>query len=111
MKKTLLTAGIILAACLPSFSSEASNNIIPPPSRNSYYQNVSSYTNITLGMADRERKEQEAWDRERWERQEEKKRTEENRHHKKDKKRKNDSDFERQRKWKFDPSQSGGEGD
>ena len=40
-----------------------------------------------------------------------KKRTEENRHHKKDKKRKNDSDFERQRKWKFDPSQSGGEGD
>ncbi len=31
MKKTLLTAGIILAACLPSFSSEASNNIIPPP--------------------------------------------------------------------------------
>ena len=24
MKKTLLTAGIILAACLPSFSSEAS---------------------------------------------------------------------------------------
>ena len=31
--------------------------------------------------------------------------------HKKDKKRKNDSDFERQRKWKFDPSQSGGEGD
>ena len=42
---------------------------------------------------------------------EEKKRTEENRHHKKDKKRKNDSDFERQRKWKFDPSQSGGEGD
>lgn len=64
MKKTLLTAGIILAACLPSFSSEASNNIIPPPSRNSYYQNVSSYTNITLGMADRERKEQEAWDRE-----------------------------------------------
>lgn len=59
MKKTLLTAGIILAACLPSFSSEASNNIIPPPSRNSYYQNVSSYTNITLGMADRERKEQE----------------------------------------------------
>ena len=72
-------------------------------------------------MADRERKEQEAWDREkkrrgkeyesdkqerrdreRWERQEEKKRTEENRHHKKDKKRKNDSDFERQRKWKFD---------
>lgn len=127
MKKTLLTAGIILAACLPSFSSEASNNIIPPPSRNSYYQNVSSYTNITLGMADRE---QEAWDREkkrrgkeyesdkqerrdreRWERQEEKKRTEENRHHKKDKKRKNDSDFERQRKWKFDPSQSGGEGD
>lgn len=48
MKKTLLTAGIILAACLPSFSSEASNNIIPPPSRNSYYQNVSSYTNITL---------------------------------------------------------------
>lgn len=101
-----------------------------PPSRNSYYQNVSSYTNITLGMADRERKEQEAWDREkkrrgkeyesdkqerrdreRWERQEEKKRTEENRHHKKDKKRKNDSDFERHRKWKFDPSQSGGEGD
>lgn len=92
MKKTLLTAGIILAACLPSFSSEASNNIIPTPSRNSYYQNVSSYTNITLGMADRERKEQEAWDREkkrrgkeyesdkqerrdreRWERQEEKK--------------------------------------
>ena len=64
MKKTLLTAGIILAACLPSFSSEASNNIIPTPSRNSYYQNVSSYTNITLGMADRERKEQEAWDRE-----------------------------------------------
>lgn len=64
MKKTLLTAGIILAACLPSFSSEASNNIIPPPSRNSYYQNVSSYTNITLGMADGERKEQEAWDRE-----------------------------------------------
>ena len=61
MKKTLLTAGIILAACLPSFSSESSNNIIPPPSRNSYYQNVSSYTNITLGMADRERKEQEAW--------------------------------------------------
>ena len=128
MKKTLLTAGIILAACLPSFSSEASNNIIPPPSRNSCYQNVSSYTNITLGMADRERKEQEAWDREkkrrgkeyesdkqerreRWERQEDKKRTEENRHHKKDKKRKNDSDFERQRKWKFDPSQSGGEGD
>ena len=130
MKKTLLTAGIILAACLPSFSSEASNNIIPPPSRNSYYQNVSSYTNITLGMADRERKVQEAWDREkkrrgkeyesdkqerrdreRWERQEDKKRTEENRHHKKDKKRKNDSDFERQRKWKFDPSQSGGEGD
>lgn len=48
MKKTLLTAGIILAACLPSFSSEASNNIIPPPSRNSCYQNVSSYTNITL---------------------------------------------------------------
>ena len=103
MKKTLLTAGIILAACLPSFSSEASNNIIPPPSRNSCYQNVSSYTNITLGMADRERKEQEAWDREkkrrgkeyesdkqerrdreRWERQEDKKRTEENRHHKKD---------------------------
>lgn len=96
MKKTLLTAGIILAACLPSFSSEASNNIIPPPSRNSCYQNVSSYTNITLGMADRERKEQEAWDREkkrrgkeyesdkqerrdreRWERQEDKKRTEE----------------------------------
>ena len=125
MKKTLLTAGIILAACLPSFSSEASNNIIPTPSRNSYYQNVSSYTNITLGMADRERKEQEAWDREkkrrgkeyesdkqeRRERQEEKKRTEESRHHKKDKKRKNDSDFERQRKWKFDPSQSGGEGD
>lgn len=130
MKKTLLTAGIILAACLPSFSSEASTNIIPTPSRNSYYQNVSSYTNITLGMADREPKEQEAWDREkkrrgkeyesdkqerrdreRWERQEEKKRTEENRHHKKDKKRKNDSDFERQRKWKFDPSQSGGEGD
>ena len=129
MKKTLLTAGIILAACLPSFSSEASNNIIPPPSRNSCYQNVSSYTNITLGMADGERKEQEAWDREkqrgkeyesdkqerrdreRWERQEEKKRTDENRHHKKDKKRKNDSDFERQRKWKFDPSQSGGEGD
>ena len=130
MKKTLLTAGIILAACLPSFSSEASNNIIPPPSRNSYYQNVSSYTNITLGMAARERKAPEAWDREkkrrgkeyesdkqerrdreRWERQEEKKRTEENRHHKKDKKRKNDSDFERQRKWKFDPSQSGGEGD
>ena len=117
MKKTLLTAGIILAACLPSFSSEASNNIIPEPSRNSYYQNISSYTNITLGMADRERKEQEAWDREkkrrgkeyesdkqerrdreRWERQEEKKR-------------KNDSDFERQHKWKFDPSQSGGEGD
>ncbi len=64
MKKTLLTAGIILAACLPSFSSEASNNIIPTPSRNSCYQNVSSYTNITLGMADRERKEQEAWDRE-----------------------------------------------
>lgn len=32
MKKTLLTAGIILAACLPSFSSEASNNIIPTPS-------------------------------------------------------------------------------
>lgn len=59
MKKTLLTAGIILAACLPSFSSEASNNIIPTPSRNSCYQNVSSYTNITLGMADRERKEQE----------------------------------------------------
>lgn len=104
MKKTLLTAGIILAAYLPSFSSEASNNIIPPPSRNSYYQNVSSYTNITLGMAGRERKEQEAWDREkkrrgkeyesdkqerrdreRWERQEEKKRTEKNRHHKKDK--------------------------
>ena len=56
MKKTLLTAGIILAACLPSFSSEASNNIIPEPSRNSYYQNISSYTNITLGMADRERK-------------------------------------------------------
>ncbi|WP_306563189.1 hypothetical protein [Phascolarctobacterium faecium] len=130
MKKKLLTAGIILAACLPSFSSEASNNIIPTPSRNSYYQNVSSYTNITLGMADRERKEQEAWDREkkrrgkeyesdkqerrdreRWERQEEKKRIEENRHHKKDKKRKNDSDFERHRKWKFDPSQSGGEGD
>ena len=130
MKKTLLTAGIILAACLPSFSSEASTNIIPTPSRNSCYQNVSSYTNITLGMADRKRKEQEAWDREkkrrdkeyesdkqerrdreRWERQEEKKRTEENRHHKKDKKRKNDSDFERQRKWKFDPSQSGGEGD
>lgn len=92
MKKTLLTAGIILAACLPSFISEASNNIILPPSRNSYYQNVSSYTNITLGMADRERKEQEAWDREkkrrgkeyesdkqerrdreRWERQEDKK--------------------------------------
>lgn len=130
MKKTLLTAGIILAACLPSFSSEASNNIIPEPSRNSYYQNISSYTNITLSMADRERKEQEAWDREkkrrgkeyesdkqerrdreRWERQEEKKRTEENRHHRKDKKRKNDSDFERQRKWKFDPSKSGGEGD
>ena len=63
-------------------------------------------------MADRERKEQEAWtvekkrrgkeyesdkqerrDRERWERQEDKKRTEENRHHKKDKKRKNDSDL------------------
>ena len=96
MKKTLLTAGIILAACLPSFSSEASNNIIPTPSRNSCYQNVSNYTNITLGMAERERKEQEAWDhekkrrgkeyesdkqerrdRERWERQEEKKRTEE----------------------------------
>lgn len=125
MKKILLTAGIILTACLPSFSSEASNIIIPEP-----YQNISSYTNITLGMADRERKEQEAWnrekkrrgkeyesdkqerrDRERWERQEEKKRTEENRHHKKDKKRKNDSDFERQRKWKFDPSKSGGEGD
>ena len=53
MKKTLLTAGIILAACLPSFSSEASTNIIPTPSRNSCYQNVSSYTNITLGMADR----------------------------------------------------------
>ena len=64
MKKKLLTAGIILASCLPSFSSEASNNIIPEPSRNSYYQNISSYTNITLGMADRERKEQEAWDRE-----------------------------------------------
>lgn len=31
MKKTLLTAGIILAACLPSFISEASNNIILPP--------------------------------------------------------------------------------
>lgn len=96
MKKTLLTAGIILAACLPSFSSEASTNIIPTPSQNSYYQNISSYTNITLSMADRERKEQEAWDREkkrrgkeyesdkqerrdreRWERQEEKKRTEE----------------------------------
>lgn len=130
MKKTLLTAGIILAACLPSFSSEASNIIIPEPYQNSYYQNISSYTNITLGMSDRERKEQEAWDREkkrrgkeyesdkqerrdreRWERQEDKKRTEENRHHKKDKKHKNDSDFERQRKWKFDPSKSGGEGD
>ena len=95
MKKTLLTAGIILAACLPSFSSEASTNIIPTPSRNSCYQNVSSYTNITLGMADRERKEQEAWDREK----------------KRRGKRKNDSDFERQRKWKFDPSKSGGEGD
>ena len=109
MKKTLLTTGIILAACLPSFSSEASTNIIPTPSRNSCYQNVSSYTNITLGMAESDK--QERRDRERWERQEEKKRTEENRHHKKDKKRKNDSDFERQRKWKFDPSQSGGEGD
>lgn len=31
MKKTLLTAGIILAACLPSFSSEASNNILFRP--------------------------------------------------------------------------------
>ena len=83
-------------------------------------------------MADRERKEQEAWDREKETARQKnmnptsksagtvnagnvrkiKNRTEENRHHKKrQKKRKNDSDFERQRKWKFDPSQSGGEGD
>lgn len=129
MKKTLLAAGIILAACLPSVTSAASVTIMPP-SPNVYYQNNSSYTNISLGMADREREDQKAWerekkrrgkeyesdkqerrDRERWERQEDKKRTEENRHHKKDKKRKNDSDFERQHKWKFDPSKSGGEGD
>ncbi|WP_337366280.1 hypothetical protein [Phascolarctobacterium sp.] len=130
MKKELLAAGIILAACLPSISTEASTNRILISTPHSYSQNISNYTNITLGMADRERKEQEAWDREkkrrgneyesekqerrdreRWERQEEKKREQENRHHKKNNKRKNNSDFERQRKWKFDPSQSGGQGD
>lgn len=102
MKKELLAAGIILAACLPSISTEASTNRILISTPHSYSQNISNYTNITLGMADRERKEQEAWDREkkrrgneyesekqerrdreRWERQEEKKREQENRHHKK----------------------------
>ncbi len=102
MKKELLAAGIILAACLPSISTEASTNRILISTPHSYSQNISNYTNITLGMAGRERKEQEAWDREkkrrgneyesekqerrdreRWERQEEKKREQENRHHKK----------------------------
>lgn len=111
MKKELLAAGIILAACLLSISTEASTNRILISTPHSYSQNISNYTNITLGMADRERKEQEAWDRERWEHQEEKKREQDKRHHKKNNKRKNNSDFERQRKWKFDPSQSGGQGD
>lgn len=130
MKKALLAAVIILASALPAVTTEATTASTLTTYPDTRYQNIDAYTNITLGMAERERKEQEAWDREkkrrgkeyasdkqerrdreRWERQEEKKRTEENRHHKKDKKRKNDSDFERQRKWKFDPSKSGGEGD
>ena len=39
MKKTLLTTGIILAACLPSFSSEASTNIIPTKRQQLYEHN------------------------------------------------------------------------
>lgn len=80
-------------------------------------------------MADRERKEQEAWDRERNGAAKNMNptsksagtvnagnvRKRKNAQRKtvtiKRQKRKNDSDFERQRKWKFDPSQSGGEGD
>lgn len=129
MKKSLLAAGIILAACLPSVTSAASITIMPP-SPNGYYQINSSYTNISLGMADRERKEQEAWEREkkrrgkeyesdkqeqrereRWERQEEKQREKEDRRQPEKYKHKNKGDLKQPRRWGSTSSQSGGEGD